>query len=312
MKFYVGITDSDWFNHLKSIQPDEVNFWRPLATTNFRAIEPGAPFLFKLHHPDNYIVGGGFYSGFTVIPVSMAWEAFGEKNGVADLQTLQARIRKYKGKSGATSPDPEIGCVILSNPFFFDRQDWIPSPVDWSKNIVQGKTYSDIDIVGSELWLQVKARIETESLYSGLNVARIPLHHERLVLGKKYLQTARLGQGAFRLMTLDNYEKRCCITGESTLPVLEAAHIKPVALGGQHELQNGLVLRADMHILYDKGLIGVDPDFRIHVSSQIRDQYLNGKVYYAHDGREIALPSSAELRPDRDTLDWHMQEVFVA
>jgi putative restriction endonuclease len=73
------------------------------------------------------------------------------------------------------------------------------------------------------------------------------------VLGRAYLRKARLGQGAFRLLTAKNYHERCCITGESTLPVLEAAHIRPVAQEGDHTLSNGLLMRADMHILYDRG-----------------------------------------------------------
>jgi putative restriction endonuclease len=61
MKFYVGITDWDWFTYLSSDEPpEEVNFWRPSGDRAFRALEIGEPFLFKLHSPRNFIVGGGF------------------------------------------------------------------------------------------------------------------------------------------------------------------------------------------------------------------------------------------------------------
>ena len=58
MNLYVGITDLDWFTHLKATQPDEVNFWQPGGSRAFKTLLPGEPFLFKLHSPRNYIVGG--------------------------------------------------------------------------------------------------------------------------------------------------------------------------------------------------------------------------------------------------------------
>lgn len=315
MNFYAGITDYDWFSFLKAQRPDEVNFWRPSAGASFKAIAPGAPFLFKLHKPRHYIAGGGFYSGFVRLPLTSAWDVFGTKNGTADFGTFAAKIRGYQGKKGNTAPDPEIGCVILSNPFFFDQKDWIPAPEDWANSIVQGKTFDAAEKVGARLWAQVSAHLQPSlEQPATTRVAERPGAYlaERPVLGSKYLRTARLGQGAFRALTLENYQRHCCVTGENTVPVLQAAHIRPVAQSGNHALTNGLLLRADLHILYDKGLIGVSPDYKIRVSPQIREQFLNGKVYYSHDGQPLrSLPADPELRPDRDLLDWHMTQVFV-
>jgi putative restriction endonuclease len=72
MKFYVGVTDGEWFRFLSERKPTEVNFWRPMARTEFRAIELGAPFLFKLHKPEHAIVGGGFFAGYHRMPMSTA------------------------------------------------------------------------------------------------------------------------------------------------------------------------------------------------------------------------------------------------
>jgi putative restriction endonuclease len=131
-------------------------------------------------------------------------------------------------------------------------------------------------------------------------------------LGNKYLKTARLGQGSFRITALNLYNNTCCITGETTQPVLEAAHILPISQKGTHSLNNALLLRADIHILYDQGLVGIDDSYRVRVSGQIRDQYLNGKAYYTHEGAQLrSLPEDPMLRPDRDLLRWHMSNVFV-
>jgi len=99
MKFWIGVTDNQWFEYLARRRPDEVNFWQPSAQS-FRAIEPGAPFLFKLHSPHNFIVGGGFFVRFSLLPLSMAWNVFAENNGVPRLEELRERIRSYRSGSG--------------------------------------------------------------------------------------------------------------------------------------------------------------------------------------------------------------------
>ena len=70
MKIWVGVTDNDWHHYLAELQPDEVNFWRP-GGGGFRAIDSYEPFLFKLHSPYNYIVGGGFFIRHTELPLSL-------------------------------------------------------------------------------------------------------------------------------------------------------------------------------------------------------------------------------------------------
>lgn len=61
MEIFVGVTDNKWFRYLKSIKPDEVNFWQPNSGRNFKTIKQGELFLFKLHSPNNFIVGGGIF-----------------------------------------------------------------------------------------------------------------------------------------------------------------------------------------------------------------------------------------------------------
>jgi len=61
--------------------------------------------------------------------------------------------------------------------------------------------------------------------------------------------------GAFEILITDAYQRRCAITGEKTLPVLEAVHIKPFILNGTHEIGNGLLIRRDFHTLFDRGYI---------------------------------------------------------
>ena len=87
----------------------------------------------------------------------------------------------------------------------------------------------------------------------------------------------RLGQGTFRVAVTDAYSRACAVTGEHSLPVLEAAHIRPYALTGPHDINNGLLLRADLHRLFDLGYLTVTPDHALHVSERLKADYDNGR-----------------------------------
>jgi predicted restriction endonuclease len=89
--------------------------------------------------------------------------------------------------------------------------------------------------------------------------------------GKPQFITPRLGQASFRLAVLDAYDCACAVTNEHSLPVLEAAHIRPWGDGGRHEVPNGLPLRRDLHRLFDLGFVTVKPDLRFAVSPALRD-----------------------------------------
>lgn len=300
MQYYIGVTDRDWFEFLKALQPDEVNFWRPSASSRFGAIEPGSLFLFKLHSPQNFIVGGGFFYRYVELPLSLAWEAFREKNGAVTYEAFRENLMRYR----QVKPDPDIGCIILAEPFFFEEDEWIQQPRDWSPNIVRGKTYSTEEPIGRRLWRQVEERLRRRLLLD-LDEAADERRYGTAVIQQ------RLGQGAFRAAVTDAYQRRCAITGEKTLPVLEAAHIKPYTLSGPHDVTNGLLLRADLHILFDRGYLTVTPDLRVEVSERIREEFENGREYYAYHGGQLAVvPELTIDRPSSAFIEWHNQNVY--
>jgi len=93
--------------------------------------------------------------------------------------------------------------------------------------------------------------------------------------------------------------------------VLEAAHIKPYSANGPHAVGNGLLLRTDIHKLFDKGYVTVSPDdHRFVVSRRLHDDYENGRTYYEMHGRQIHLPHDTASCPARDFLEWHATERF--
>jgi len=94
--------------------------------------------------------------------------------------------------------------------------------------------------------------------------------------------------------------------------VLEAAHIRPYAAGGEHAVSNGLPLRRDLHRLFDLGYVTVTPDFTFLVGERLRVEYRNGRSYYELNGRRVHVPGQAEMRPAREALEWHNETVYRA
>jgi len=298
----VAVTDGDWFDVLRQ-RPDlpEVNFWAP-NPGNFRALQPGELFLFKLRAPRNVIVGGGIFAYANLMPCSLAWEAFKESNGARSAHEMRAQIARYLKKSPSDRSDFEIGCRILTQPFFFDEVDWLPVPASWSQNTVRFKTYNTGDADGLALWEAVNERM-AQPRFGGAA-------ERQARYGEPQLVRPRLGQGAFRVMVTDIYRRRCAVTQERTLPALEAAHIRPYGDGGDHEPQNGLLLRRDIHSLFDAGYVTVTPDLRFEVSRRIKEEYDNGRHYYALQGQKIEVPSDIARRPDPSLLEWHNEHCF--
>lgn len=302
MKAYVGVTDFDWFELLsRQAGLDEVNFWQPGGSRQFKALSPGELFLFKLHSPRNYVVGGGVFAHSTLLPVSLAWSSFGISNGVRSLEEMRARTLRYRRAATTLREDFTIGCILLTQPFFLPEGRWIPVPEGWSPNIVQGKTYD----LAVEPGASLLRRVREASLGLQLHAPQSPRY------GEPIAARPRLGQGSFRVVVTDAYHRRCAITGERVLPVLEAAHVRPYSSGGEHRIDNGLLLRSDLHTLFDRGYVTVTPDLHLEVSSRIRDEFHNGREYYALHGRGVRAPSRSDQILAEANLRWHNEQIYL-
>ena len=141
-----------------------------------------------------------------------------------------------------------------------------------------------------------------------------PWHRSGPVFGDLRLAPYRLGQQAFKAVVANAYQWRCAITGSKIRPALQAAHILPVkpAYGGEHRVDNGLLLRSDVHVMFDHGYVSVDPSYRLRVSPRLRSEFGNGDSFYARAGEVIALPERRAYRPNPDFLQWHLDTVFKA
>lgn len=296
MRAVVAVTDSAWVEFLRA-RPHvtEANFWRPGLPHRVRAVTPGELWLFKT---GDHIVGGGTYVGDPQLPVSQAWKDFGEGNGRASHSELLAAIRAKR----RTEPDPTITCVLLKDLFFTPPGVVVPKPPDWLPGIQSLKSYDFAALNASPLEDALAAMIDREGY---------PIVIPGPLNGPPSLRATRPGQSQFRSVVLDHYGNRCAITGNRVIPVLDAAHIRPVEEQGENRVDNGLALRTDVHRLFDAGLLGIDQEYRLHVSERIRDVYGNGEEFYSQRGRVLlVLPRDAANRPHRDFIEYHMDTVF--
>lgn len=318
MNAWVAVTDWDWFSFLSDLNQtegvEEANFWQPKTWGGeFGILRRGDPLLFKLKAPRNAIAGGGFFVHYTEMPLSLAWSAFGKRNGAATQDETWRRVSRLRRQDAPWWEDFTIGCILLAEPFFWPKELWIPQPKDFAPQIVRGKGYDLSHGVGAALWREVLLRMETVGSLARSNQeedsTQLPIE-----LPGGYTEglpaRRRIGQGTFKLVVTDAYERRCAVTEEKALPVLDAAHIRPFSDVETHDVRNGLLLRSDVHRLFDAGYLTVTPDLRMEASRRLHDDFNDGETYLKMHGLHVRVPASPELHPDSEALRWHNENRF--
>jgi putative restriction endonuclease len=307
----------------------DANFWRP--SPRRVGLATGTPFLFKLRAPANAIAGFGFFASFSVLPDWLAWDTFGEANGVASLEELRSRLLRIReGASIEADPQGRIGCSLIAEAVFFAQDQWVTCPSDWKPRTQTGSTYDLSSGEGLRVWNECRARLtadtpsasaasiqpfraaESRARYLAIEPpAQFGAAEPRARYGAPVTYFPRLGQGIFRVQVLDAYERACAVTQEHSLVVLEAAHLKPYAAGGEHDVRNGLALRTDLHKLFDRGYVTVDEEQKFVVGRRLKADFDNGRSYYELHGRCIVPPKQTNLHPSREALGWHREHVFL-
>lgn len=310
----VAITDHGWYEFLRG-QPnlDEVNFWTPSAHFAFHG-EVGSPFFFKLKAKyEHAVCGFAYFARFVRLPDWLAWDTFEVKNGSPTLDTMRDRIAGIRERIDYHAPRPsnEVGCILLAQPTFFAPNDWVRGPRDWPPANLRHKKYDLAAGEGLRLWEECRARADDAR---GLRVAGQPVlvREDSPRYGAPQIVEPRLGQGIFRVAVMEAYGRACAVTHEHSLPALEASHIRPYAKSGPHEVRNGVLLRADLHRLFDQGYLTISTDHRLEVSPRLKLDYQNGHSYYPLHGSQLALPHSQVETPDVGFLRWHNDNVYRA
>jgi len=304
----IAPTDYGWYQFLSQRSSwSEVNFWTPSTHYAYRA-EEFSPFLFKLKAPHNAICGFGYFARYSPLPDWMAWDCFREGNGYPSLESMKKKIdeirRRMRFAGGVRSAN--IGCIVLVNVSFFAPNELVVQPQDWPPRNLRPMKYDLERGEGARAWREC---LERTAIRPGEGGASENLELQARY-GKPTLIRPRLGQGAFRVAVTDAYARACAITGEHSLPALDAAHIRPFAKDGPHTVRNGLLLRADIHRLFEQGYLGVTSNYCLQVSDRLRADYNNGRSYYPLDGKHLALPTREDEWPDPELLRWHREKCF--
>jgi len=169
---------------------------------------------------------------------------------------------------------------------------------DIRRKPVQGFEAIKVEADAAEL-----AKTEAEARASSEQSAPIASDHDARVR-VLYAIALREGQSGFKAALLAAYDNRCAVTGCAVKEILEAAHIRPFRGDHTNRTDNGLLLRADIHTLFDRGLLWVDEANRVQI-----DERLAGSEYGALRGKLLQLPRDPNDQPHSEHLAYHRVDV---
>lgn len=162
----------------------------------------------------------------------------------------------------------------------------------------------DLLPIGERKWQAVplamddQARAEAEAQADAFNAPLDSTHDARVWAMRAVAQ--RRGQPLFRARLLDAYDRQCAITGCSALEVLEAAHVLPYRGEHTNRVDNGLLLRADLHTLFDCQLLWITAENTVALAPA-----LLATGYATLAGKPLALPTTKAHRPNPAHLAEH-------
>ena len=290
--FAIAPTDLNWFEFLKDENSSrEINFWTP-TPWGVEGLKEGDRLYFMLKAPIRRIGGYGVFVRYADMTASEAWSTYGRGNGVATLEELVKKVSSFAERRSShfsLKDNPLIGCIELKDSVLLDLDEYV-DPAECShsfpKQVVKLKYFHEKD--GFAERIGIGEATTNFSLLTGPSE-------------QKFIkQKDRKGQSAFRQQTLKNYGYRCCISGETVVELLEAAHIQPYIDKRSNHPQNGLCLRVDLHRLFDEGLISISKKNTVMISKK-----LAGSSYEGLNGRSVSLPANPIDHPAPVVLDLH-------
>lgn len=154
-------------------------------------------------------------------------------------------------------------------------------------------------------------RVGADEVQDRVHDPQAPFEVERTIIQSLISRPFR--DRAFRRAVLDAYGAQCAVTGWKLIngggrAEAEAAHIRPVELGGPDSVQNGMALSGTAHWMFDRGLIGLTDDLDILISRQVNDR---GSVEaIINKTRKALTPDAPGLRPHPVFLEWHRENCF--
>lgn len=300
-------TDPDWIAAIREYNiKNGANFWR--KDQRSLALQPGSYFYFKLRG-SRAIVGRGQFREQQTMDIPSAWRLFGHGNGVASEEELRTRASSVLN----LTLDAPINCLVFDNIQLLPPQRYFDISLARFPNGIMGpKFYEEGELE------DVAAAFETHAgpyRHRELAEAETILRNQGLFdpatieTARQYQLRAicqRMGQSAFRLTLLGAYLGRCSVSDCDAVEALEAAHIIPYKGAATNTIQNGLLLRSDLHTLFDLGSWTLSDDYRVILSPR-----LINTVYAQFDTQPLRLPNQTNLFPSVEAIRHHRQNTFA-
>ncbi len=232
-------------------------------------------------------------------------------SGNAEIQRLASALGRSNSSVAMklcnfASLDPKItssGRRGLGGTSKLDRAVYAEFGKDWTKFIARAELLWERQVQDAE---PIPSRLASEKAEFHFEEYRGPSTTQTLV-------QQRVGQDFFRRAVLSNFEETCCITGIADPRLLVASHIKPWSkdIENRHNPTNGLLLSATLDRAFDRGLLSVDSDQRIHVSRQLLENPSLPTRKYFQQFEHMKLRPSMRFDPDPSFLHWHMSNCFI-
>lgn len=289
--FVISPTDNSWFQFLKDSELNSfVNFWTP-TPWNIQKLNSGDKWYFILKSPVRKLGGFGEFYEYKNLVANDAWREFGQRNGCKDkiqfIEKIESYINKRSESYNGESIDInnyKIGCVILKNCQFWEEEKFQrPSDydIDFAIQVVKYKYFNQYDPFTNFI-----------DKATDFNLVNEPREEYRKEVSQ------RKGQSEFRGKILKAYNNKCCISGETCPELLEASHLQSYLTQYSNHIQNGILLRVDLHRLYDSGLLFIDSNYVVHISS-----ILESTTYKQFDKTKILLPNNVNSYPSKESLE---------
>ena len=286
---YLAVTDNSWFQFLREKQESLslVNFWKPSA--KHINILPGYYWYFVLKGKEPRRIGGyGKIKDYRIMPIREAWDSFGIGNGVSSLRELESKSKD--GKS--------IGCLVLSECSFLPdkKQKTVEDlGLNFYKTIVTFKKFPE-----HQHPIFTDNSVQISDHEDNINIDDIPLNEDDARKRIYSSIVSRQGQGKFRDSLLEAYEGKCAVTEYDAIDSLEAAHISPYMGPQTNQIKNGILLRSDIHTLFDLGKLSISSEFHVILHDDIRES-----SYKQLHGKVISLPANKTQWPSLHELEKH-------
>ena len=224
-------------------------------------------------------------------PIMQGWYSRGNSSPSSHIRQINRRLQERTSRSSTT-----VGSKPRFEPSLFDKT----SDAKWHLT-EDGRDYLNSTIIPS-----FSDRIESEYGLSESLLQHNDDNTEEPPSKETVLRAiqVRRGQPRFRRRLLSAYGGMCAITNSTAIEALEAAHIHSVSDGGNMRVSNGILLRADIHTLFDLGLLTIHPEkMVIELSEMLMDT-----DYLELNGKMISLPKLTKEHPSKELISHHYAE----